>query len=124
MSVCNEKTLKKYNNPAIPVIDLICINDKHIEKNECFLFQVKVSATDRYFDKTGKPQSELTGDEKDAFKKIYYQTPQEVSAYANGIVSQLKGAFPDKSNKELLRMIQNNDSRIKSTKFDLDRGLS
>lgn len=50
--VCNQQTLKKYQQPNIPVVDLVCVNTEyHLQKNECFLFQVKISLsnTSTYF---------------------------------------------------------------------------
>ncbi len=47
---CGQSTLKKYVNPNMPVIDLVCINKSyHLEKNECYFFQVKTSFDDFYF---------------------------------------------------------------------------
>lgn len=42
--VCNQQTLRPYANPNMPVVDLICLN-----KHDCFLFQVKLSFNDSYF---------------------------------------------------------------------------
>jgi hypothetical protein len=48
--VCQQKTLRKYSHSNIPVVDLVCINsEEHLKKNECFLFQVKISLTNDYF---------------------------------------------------------------------------
>jgi hypothetical protein len=48
--VCNQPTLKKYAQPNIPVVDLVCVNsDYHLQKNECFLYQVKISLSNTYF---------------------------------------------------------------------------
>lgn len=48
--VCGQKTLRKYAQSNIPVVDLICINKEyHITNNKCFIFQVKISMTNEYF---------------------------------------------------------------------------
>jgi hypothetical protein len=48
--VCGEKTLCKYRSSNVPVVDLVCINtDYHLSENKCFLFQVKISLNNSYF---------------------------------------------------------------------------
>lgn len=49
--VCNKRTLCKYAHSNVPVIDIVCTNYKyHLDNNKCFLFQVKTSVTNSYFD--------------------------------------------------------------------------
>jgi hypothetical protein len=54
--VCNKKTLYKYNNQNMPVIDLVCINDEHDINKGVRFFQVKTKnnnslfAGTKYFD--------------------------------------------------------------------------
>lgn len=53
--VCNQPTLRKYSSSTIPVIDLICINYYyHLIQNECFIFQVKISLNNSYFNLKNK----------------------------------------------------------------------
>lgn len=48
--VCGKQTLRKFAHSNVPVIDLVCINtDYHLENNKCFIFQVKMSMTNNYF---------------------------------------------------------------------------
>ena len=47
---CKKKSLRKFKDCNIPAIDFVCINQHHIENNECFLFQLKVSVESNYFD--------------------------------------------------------------------------
>ncbi len=48
--VCKQQTLRKYQQHNIPVVDLVCINTEyHLQNNECFLFQVKISLSNNYF---------------------------------------------------------------------------
>ena len=46
--VCGQSLLKKYSHSNVPVVDLVCINTAY-HKNKCFLFQVKISLTNDYF---------------------------------------------------------------------------
>lgn len=49
--ICGANTLRKYKHANIPVVDLVCINkDYHLEENQCFLFQIKISLNKNYFD--------------------------------------------------------------------------
>jgi hypothetical protein len=49
--VCGQKSLKKYDHSNVPVVDLVCINrDYHLMSETPFLFQVKISFTNLYFD--------------------------------------------------------------------------
>lgn len=49
--VCGKYTLKKYVHSNVPVVDLVCINkDYHMASNECFIYQLKISLTNDYFD--------------------------------------------------------------------------
>lgn len=51
--VCEEFSLRKYVMSNVPVVDFICINRKyHESKNECFLFQLKTSTNDFYFNRS------------------------------------------------------------------------
>jgi hypothetical protein len=55
---CKQKTLKIFQNPNTPVIDMICVNyDYHINNRTCAIFQVKTSISTssdyNYFDKNG-----------------------------------------------------------------------
>ncbi|QKF94336.1 hypothetical protein QKU48_gp0878 [Fadolivirus algeromassiliense] len=51
--VCKENTLRKYSFSNMPVVDLICINAAyHQVHGGCFLYQVKTSLDDMYFNKT------------------------------------------------------------------------
>lgn len=53
--VCNQPTLRKYYSKNIPVIDLICINYYyHLIQKECFVFQVKISLNNSYFNLKNK----------------------------------------------------------------------
>ncbi len=48
--VCGLQTLKKYSHSNVPVVDLICVNYKyHLQNSECFLYQVKISLGNIYF---------------------------------------------------------------------------
>lgn len=48
--VCGQFSLRKYAHSNVPVVDMICINKKyHLEKNECFIFQIKTSLSTSYF---------------------------------------------------------------------------
>lgn len=47
--LCHKKTLRKFKYSNIPVIDLVCINEQHLLKNESFVFQLKISTGDSYF---------------------------------------------------------------------------
>lgn len=48
--VCGEFSLKKYSHSNVPVVDLVCINSSyHLENNKCFLFQVKITLGNDYF---------------------------------------------------------------------------
>lgn len=48
--VCNQKTLRKYRHSNVPVVDLVCINTEYHSNNaSCFLFQLKISTTNTYF---------------------------------------------------------------------------
>lgn len=48
--VCGEKTLRKYADSRIPVVDLICTNHQyHKEHHACCIFQVKISVATNYF---------------------------------------------------------------------------
>ena len=50
--ICKQKTLRKYSASNMPVVDLICVNKAyHTTNNSCFLFQVKTSLSDIYFNK-------------------------------------------------------------------------
>lgn len=53
---CMQKTLKKYAISNMPVVDVICTNyNYHIDKNETFLFQIKISTSlNNYFSKNNK----------------------------------------------------------------------
>ena len=47
---CGQQMLKKYAHSNVPVVDLVCTNyEYHLEKNLCFLYQVKISLTNTYF---------------------------------------------------------------------------
>ena len=46
---CGEKSLKLFQNPNMPVIDLVCINPNHDLTFGPRLWQVKASKTDTYF---------------------------------------------------------------------------
>ena len=49
---CKHSSLKKYKYSNIPVVDLVCTNYKqHLKNNTCFIYQLKISLTDDYFDK-------------------------------------------------------------------------
>lgn len=51
--LCGQKTLRKYIRSNIPVVDLICINKSYHEaNNSCFLFQIKTTLSDLYFNKS------------------------------------------------------------------------
>lgn len=53
--VCGQQTLQKYLYSNVPVVDLVCINkDYHLKNNKCFLFQVKISLTNEYFNLVNK----------------------------------------------------------------------
>lgn len=39
--LCGMKTLRKYKNKIMPIVDLICINPIHLIKKECFVYQIK-----------------------------------------------------------------------------------
>lgn len=48
--VCGGKTLCKYLRSNIPVVDLVCTNtDFHLQNDKCFMFQVKISVSNDYF---------------------------------------------------------------------------
>lgn len=48
--VCGNHTLCKYQQSNIPVVDLVCTNvNYHLKHKLCFLFQVKTSLNDTYF---------------------------------------------------------------------------
>lgn len=48
--VCGESMLKKYAESNIPIVDLVCVNDKfHLKTGKCFLYQLKISLTNDYF---------------------------------------------------------------------------
>lgn len=50
--VCGQPTLCKYSQSNVPVVDIVCTNSGyHLEKNNCFIFQLKISLTDNYFSK-------------------------------------------------------------------------
>lgn len=49
--LCGSKTLCKYVSSNVPVVDVVCTNkDYHINNKKCFLFQIKISVTNNYFD--------------------------------------------------------------------------
>jgi len=48
--VCHQPTLRKYDRKNMPVVDLICVNEKHLD-NTCKIFQVKMSLGSDYFNK-------------------------------------------------------------------------
>lgn len=48
--LCGQHTLRKYLNSNVPVVDFVCINvDYHLSNNLCFLFQLKISLAEDYF---------------------------------------------------------------------------
>ena len=48
--VCGLHTLCKYQQSNVPVVDLVCTNvNYHLKNKSCFLFQVKTSLSDTYF---------------------------------------------------------------------------
>ena len=50
--VCGQKSLHKYQNSNIPVVDLVCTNLRyHLVEDKCFIFQLKISLTTDYFNK-------------------------------------------------------------------------
>ncbi|XWV25935.1 hypothetical protein QJ857_gp1145 [Tupanvirus soda lake] len=53
--VCGQRTLRKYEQSNVPVVDLVCTNHEyHLENNKCFIFQVKISLTNNYFSLRGQ----------------------------------------------------------------------
>lgn len=49
--ICGMKTLRKYVNSNIPVVDFVCDNTEyHLNNKTCFVFQLKISLTNNYFD--------------------------------------------------------------------------
>ncbi|XWV24692.1 hypothetical protein QJ856_gp1091 [Tupanvirus deep ocean] len=53
--VCGQRTLRKYEQSNVPVVDLVCINHEyHLLNNKCFIFQIKISLTNNYFSLRGQ----------------------------------------------------------------------
>lgn len=53
--VCNQPTLHKYAHSNVPAIDFVCINYKfHLNTKTCFLFQMKISLNNNYFNLTNE----------------------------------------------------------------------
>lgn len=70
--VCGEHSLKKYAYSNIPVVDLVCINtDYHLKNSACFIFQLKISLTNDYFNL--KNQTIVVG------SRVYGEPAHEVS---------------------------------------------
>lgn len=52
--VCGTKSLRRYSHSNVPVVDLVCVNTEAHLLDKCFLFQVKISLTNNYFDLNAK----------------------------------------------------------------------
>lgn len=47
---CKKATLRKYSHSNVPVVDVVCTNHEyHLNNNKCFIYQVKISLNDEYF---------------------------------------------------------------------------
>lgn len=93
--VCGQFMLRKYTHSNVPVVDIICTNSKyHLEKNECFIFQIKTSLSEYYFSE--KNHSIVVGSKK-------YGEPAHIHTGSEDITTKIvmPGYFCIKLNRSI-----------------------